>query len=106
MLLTDSRAAVPVLNQRTHENLIVTGTGNDATLQVLSVSSASDIKVGDVLLSSGMGGHYPVGYPVGVVQQVISKDGAASKIFVKPAASLNQLQLVLIVFLDNGGDDQ
>lgn len=96
MLLTDSKAAIPALNQRTQENLIVTGTGKD-TLTVLDVSSTMDLKIGDVLLSSGMGGHYPSGSPVGTVVNVVHGNSNLSKVFVKPAANMNQFQAVLVV---------
>lgn len=97
MLLTDARSAVPVINQRTQENFIVIGTGDNSWLQLMNAPSGADLKPGDTLLSSGLGGHYPEGYPVGVIVKISnSETNAIRKVWVKPAAALDKAQLVIL----------
>ena len=98
MLVTDSRSAVPVFNERSQENFIVVGTGNADTLGLMNVSSSADLKVGDRLLSSGMGGHFPAGFPVGTVSLINAGAKNFVQIVVKPAVNLAKVQLVVIPF--------
>lgn len=98
MLVNDNRSAVPVINERTQENFIVVGTGNADTLGLMNVSSSADLKVGDKLISSGMGGHFPAGFPVGSVASINSHAKTFAQIEVKPAVNLATLQLVVIPF--------
>lgn len=98
ILITDTRSAVPVVNQRSQENFIVVGTGAMDQLGLMNVSSSADLHVGDVLISSGMGGHFPAGYPVGVVTAIDSHTKALAGIHIKPAVALTKLRLVIIPF--------
>ena len=47
------------------------GTGVSEKLQLLHVNPTADIKVGDLLISSGLGERFPAGYPVGSIRQLI-----------------------------------
>lgn len=96
MLLTDTRSAIPVINQRSQENAIVIGTGEDRLLSLMNVPSSADFKIGDVLVSSGMGGHYPAGFPVGTVSVIQSQAKDLAQIQVKPAVALTRLHFVII----------
>lgn len=98
MLVSDSRSAVPVIDQRSQENFIVIGTGDPNSLSLMNVSSSADLQVGDRLLSSGMGGHFPAGFAVGVVTAIHPQAKSFAQIQVKPAVNLAKLQLVLIPF--------
>ncbi len=98
MLVSDSRSAVPVINERTQENFIVVGTGLADSLALMNVSSSADLKVGDRLISSGMGGHFPAGFPVGTVAMIDTKVKTFAQITVRPAVNLAKLQLVVIPF--------
>ena len=100
MLLNDQRSAVPVSNARTHNNLIVVGTGDNDDLSLLNISNNLDIKPGDLLFSSGIGGHYPAGYPVGTIMSIDMNGKNISKVHIKPASNLHRLHFLLIV-LDN-----
>lgn len=96
MLLTDTRSAIPVLNQRSQENAIVIGTGDDHVLSLMNVPSSADFKIGDLLVSSGMGGHYPAGFPVGTVSAIQTQAKDQAQIQVTPAVALTKLQWVII----------
>jgi rod shape-determining protein MreC len=95
-LLIDRNAAAGVLVERTRAQGVVVGTGEDR-LQMQYVSEASDLAVGDVLVTSGIDTIYPKGLVVGRIE-VVDKNGPAfKKIIVKPAVDFSRLEEVLVV---------
>lgn len=101
MLLTDPAHALPVQVNRNGLRAIASGTGSTSQLNLLHVPNNADIQVGDVLVTSGMGGVFPVGYPVGVVEAV-EPDPAQpySKVMARPLAALDRSREVLLVWKD------
>jgi rod shape-determining protein MreC len=101
LLISDERHSLPVQVLRSNLRLIAQGTGIDQQLELLHVNSTADIKVGDQLLSSGLGNRFPVGYPVGVIDKVDLKPGKPfSEVLAKPNAQLDRSSHVLLVFTE------
>lgn len=98
MLLTDASHAIPVENARNGVRGIVAGTGSIDALELRYVPLTADIQVGDTLVTSGLGGRYPAGYPVGVIAN-ISRDRGDSfaLLHIKPAAHLERGRQVLLI---------
>lgn len=97
-LITDKAHAVPVENSRNGLRGIVSGTGRWDTLVLLHTPLSADYQVGDPLLTSGLGGRFPPGYPVGIVSQVTHLKGQAfARITVKPMADFSKMNHVLVV---------
>jgi len=99
MLITDPSHAIPVQVNRTGLRAIAAGTGSMDKLDLLHIPNNADIRVGDVLVSSGLGGVFPVGYPVAEVTEVTpdpSQPYAVVK--AKPKAQLDRSREVLIVW--------
>lgn len=106
LLISDQRHSVPVQVLRSNLRLIAQGTGIGQRLELLHVNSTADIKVGDQLLSSGLGSRFPVGYPVGVVDKVDLKPGKPfSEVLAKPNAQLDRSSHVLLVFTEARGSE-
>jgi rod shape-determining protein MreC len=98
LLISDSKSAVPVRNNRTGERAILVGTNDIEELSLINLPKTSSIHPGDVLVTSGLDRHYPEGYPVGLVEQVNSIPGDDFvKVKVKPVALLNRNRLVLLI---------
>ena len=99
VLLTDPSHSIPVQIVRNGLRAVVTGRGLGEPLQVEYLPHNADIREGDWLVTSGLGGRFPVGYPVGQVMAVDFPQGKAfGEISVKPAAQLatsRELMLVL-----------
>jgi rod shape-determining protein MreC len=97
-LITDPGHAVPVLNNRSGLRAIVFGVGDSDNLKVPYQPASADIKPGDLLVTSGLGGTFPPGYPVGVVVKIVHNPNEAFlDIHVRPAAKLNHgTQAILI----------
>lgn len=104
LLVSDSKSAVPVRNNRTGERTILIGTNHLNELSLINLPKSSSIEKGDLLETSGLGGHYPDGYPVGRVEGIEQQPGEDFiKVNVSPIAQLNSTRLVLLIW--PGSDD-
>ncbi len=92
LMINDINARVPVLLESSRTRAMVIG-NNMPTLQLSHLPPGAVPAVGERLMTSGVGGVYPAGIPVGVVSQV-SADGAVT---VQPFADLGRLEFVQIV---------
>ena len=99
LLITDATHALPVQINRNGVRSIAEGVGLYHELELQHVAATTDIKVGDLLVSSGLGGHFPVGYPVAVVSEIVVDPGQPFAIVkAKPSAALDRSRHVLLVF--------
>lgn len=99
LLITDSRAAVPVRDIRNGIRTIAVGHGVGQPMALINVPDTTDIRVGDVFVSSGLGLRFPVGYPVGKVTKVEHISGQRFAVInLMPAAHLNRAQQVLLAW--------
>ena len=98
LLLTDPDHAVPVAVARTGVRLIVYGTGRSDMLELRNVPLSSDVKAGDVLITSGLGGRFPAGFPVGTIAALRPDDSRAFLVGdVDAAAQLDRGRDVLLL---------
>jgi rod shape-determining protein MreC len=98
LLITDADSAVPVSVNRNGLRTIAVGTGDSRRLR-LQVTNNAPIEVGDLLISSGLGGVFPPGYPVGRVIEVRLRPGQSfAEIFAEPMAALDRDREVLLVW--------
>jgi rod shape-determining protein MreC len=99
LLITDATHSVPVQVNRNGVRAIAEGTGLLDSLEIHHVSATTDIQEGDLLVSSGLGGRFPVGYPVAVVSLVERDPGQAfARVLATPSAALDRSRHVLLVF--------
>jgi rod shape-determining protein MreC len=99
MLVTDNKSAIPVQIERNGVRGLVVGKGVPGLLKLQGVTDTMDVKKGDALVTSGLGDHYPFGYPVGTIVDVNRNlGGRFVDITVKPAAHLDRSRLVLLVW--------
>lgn len=98
LLITDPNHALPVEVNRNGLRAIAVGTGATGRLQLLHIAHNADIREGDLLVSSGLGGRFPPGYPVGTVTQVIHDASEAfTQVFASSAAELEKTREALLV---------
>jgi len=99
LLISDSSHAVPVEVVRNGLRYVLLGTGEPDHLELMHVPDTADIRNGDMLVSSGLGGRFPRGYPVADVSEIVKESGEPFvSIKATPKARLNQSRLVLVVF--------
>jgi len=102
LLINDQAHAIPVQVVRSNLRLIAQGAGTSRRLELMHIQETADIKVGDLLVSSGLGNRFPVGYPVGTVDQLDFEPGqsfATAKAI--PSALLDRSRHVLLVFTED-----
>ncbi|WP_313220430.1 rod shape-determining protein MreC [Pseudoxanthomonas mexicana] len=98
LLLTDPDHAVPVVVARNGVRLIVYGRGRSDLLELADVPLNSGVQVGDMLVTSGLGGRFPAGFPVGKVAALRPDDSHAFLVGdVTPAARLDRGRDVLLL---------
>ncbi|HET7561019.1 MAG TPA: rod shape-determining protein MreC [Rhodanobacteraceae bacterium] len=98
MLIVDPAHAVPVMIDRTGLRGIAHGTGNASQLLVPNLPLSADVKPGDKLVTSGLGGRFPAGFPVGTVTAIEhGPSGLFQQALVKPAAQLDRSGEVLLL---------
>ena len=98
LLLTDPDHAVPVVIARNGVRLIVYGRGRSDLLELADVPLNSGAEVGDLLVTSGLGGRFPAGFPVGTIAALRPDDSHAFLVGdVTPAARLDRGRDVLLL---------
>lgn len=98
ILLTDANYGISVENIRNGVRGIVVGTGVANTLALQHIANTVDLKIGDLLVTSGLDGRYPPGYSVGHVLE-IERDPSESyvNVKIKPSAQFDRTREVLLV---------
>ncbi|WP_271274586.1 rod shape-determining protein MreC [Aliamphritea hakodatensis] len=100
MLITDSRHAIPVEVNRNGFRSIALGNGSVDELELGHVPDTADVREGDLLVSSGLGGRFPRGYPVARITSVTRDPGQTfATVKAKPTARLNKSRHILLVDL-------
>ncbi len=99
LLITDVRHALPVQVNRNGLRSIALGTGRINELELPNLPNNSDIQVGDLLVTSGLGGRFPTGYPVAQVISVIREPGQPfATVKARPKAYLERAREALLVW--------
>ncbi len=99
LLITDPSHALPVQLNRNGLRSVAVGTGASNTLELTHLPNNADVVVGDIVVTSGLGGRFPSGYPVGTVISVETDTGQPfAKVAVEPAAQLERNREVLLVW--------
>jgi rod shape-determining protein MreC len=99
LLINDPHSGVAVQNARNGVRAVAVGDSYSSKLRLMYVPQTADIKVGDIFITSGLGDHYPEGYPVGKVLSV-TKDPSQqfSIILMQPSARLESSREVLLIW--------
>lgn len=99
MLITDKRHSVPVRINRNGIRAILSGTGAYEQLRLQYVPEKSDIQVGDLLVTSGLGLDFPEGYPVARVMEITHQtDDQFLDVTAEPVSAVQQSRYVLALF--------
>lgn len=98
LLITDTTHATPVRVLRNDVRTVVEGIGKITRVKLSHVPHSLDIRIGDVLLSSGLGERFPEGYPVAVVTEINRDEGRPfAQIYAEPVAQLDRIRLLVVL---------
>ncbi|MDE2220367.1 MAG: rod shape-determining protein MreC, partial [Gammaproteobacteria bacterium] len=101
ILITDPEHALPVQITRTGLRTIAVGSGNADELLLTYLAANSDVKSGDELVSSGLGGVFPAGYPVGRITGVRREaDQLLAQVRATPQAGIDRAREVMLLDFD------
>ncbi|MEE3278480.1 MAG: rod shape-determining protein MreC [Pseudomonadota bacterium] len=101
LMVSDARHAIPVEVVRSGFRSIAVGTGLSDRLYLENVPTTADLRKGDMLVSSGLGGRFPRGYPVGEVQSIdVDPTRNDADVYTSVQARLDTSRHVLILFDD------
>ncbi|MDO6618725.1 MULTISPECIES: rod shape-determining protein MreC [unclassified Shewanella] len=101
LLLTDTSHGIPVRITRNDVRAIAQGTGDIDEIELRHVAKSTDVKVGDLLVTSGLGKRFPEGYPVARVMNISRDAGQSySVISAQPLAALDRIRYVLLIWPD------
>ena len=99
ILITDPGHALPVQVNRNGLRAIAKGTGDQTRLEIPHLPNNADIKVGDLLVTSGLGCVFPVGYPAAVVVEInIDPSLPFAEVLAEPVADLYRSREILLVW--------
>jgi rod shape-determining protein MreC len=98
MLVTDPGQALPVVVERTGLRTVAYGSRNGEQLTLPNIPMAADVQVGDKLLTSGLGGRFPQGFPVGEVTAIApAATGMFLEAHAQPSADLERSDDLLVL---------
>lgn len=101
LLLSDVSHGLPVRVTRNDVRLVANGTGELDEIELRHVAKSTDVKVGDLLVTSGLGNRFPEGYPVARVMKVSKEDGQSyAQVLAQPLAALDRIRYVLLIWPD------
>jgi rod shape-determining protein MreC len=102
VLITDADHSIPVSVNRSSVRTIAYGTGDSSRLRLPQLTNNADIVVGDLLISSGLGGVFPAGYPVGrVIEVTLRPEQGFAEVIAEPASALDRDHEVLLVWSED-----
>ncbi|MEJ1382306.1 MAG: rod shape-determining protein MreC [Candidatus Sedimenticola sp. (ex Thyasira tokunagai)] len=99
LMITDISHALPVQINRNGLRTIAMGTGRINSLDLPNLPNNADIHEGDLLVTSGLGGRFPAGYPVARITTVVHKPGEPfADVEAQPVAHLDRTREALLVW--------
>lgn len=97
-LLTDKDAAIPLLNARTQMRNAAAGRADGVGMELRFLAANADVKVGDLMTTSGLDGVYPPGLPVARVSAVERRgDSSFARVQLTPIAQPDSARHVLVL---------
>ncbi len=105
LLVADSSHGIPVRVLRNDLRAIASGSGELDKLELRNLPRNTDVQVGDLLVTSGLGGRFPEGYPVATVTRSDYVEGKPfAQVEAKPLVALDRLRYLLLLWTDKKPD--
>lgn len=105
ILITDPHHSLPVEINRNGVRGLAMGNGKLNQIDIRNISIEDDVRVGDLLVTSGLGGRFPHGYPVATITSIdVDSTGYFAKIIATPTANLDRIREVLVILNPQEGE--
>ncbi|RUO80129.1 rod shape-determining protein MreC [Idiomarina tyrosinivorans] len=99
LLISDQSHSIPLRAERNDIRVLAQGTGDLQRLELMFIPHSTELREGDLLMSSGLGGVFPEGYPVAVIK-TINRDESLpfAQVFAQPVSALDRVRNVLLLW--------
>ncbi|OZB03369.1 MAG: rod shape-determining protein MreC [Idiomarina sp. 34-48-12] len=99
LLISDQSHALSLRAERNDIRVLARGTGDLQRLDLMYIPHSSELQVGDKLMSSGLGGVYPEGYPVAEITEINRDERLQyARVSAQPFAQLDRIRTVLLLW--------
>lgn len=106
ILISDPNHALLGTLVRSGQRSLIFGTGNTDTLDLRHITNNADIKIGDLVVTSGLDNRYPANYPIAKITDIQeTPDKTFMKVEAKPLANLNTIREVLLIWPNSDNVD-
>lgn len=103
LLLSDQSHAISLRSERNDIRVLAQGTGDIGRLELMFIPHSTELKEGDLLMSSGLGGVFPEGYPVATIRQIVRDESLPfAQVKVDPVSALDRVRNVLLLWPSDG----
>jgi rod shape-determining protein MreC len=103
LLLSDQSHAISLRSERNDIRVLAQGTGDIGRLELMFIPHSSDLQKGDLLMSSGLGGVFPEGYPVARISSIVRDESLPfATVFADPVSALDRVRNVLLLWPSEG----
>lgn len=103
LLLSDQSHAISLRSERNDIRVLAQGTGDIGRLELMFIPHSTELKEGDLLMSSGLGGIFPEGYPVATIRQIVRDESLPfAKVVADPVSALDRVRNVLLLWPSDG----
>jgi rod shape-determining protein MreC len=107
LLISDVTHAIPARISRNNVTVVVSGIGDVNELSLEHVPHSTDIKEGDMLISSGLGNVFPRGYPIGTITSIVRDEGQPfAQVKARPSAKLDRIRYLLLLWPEASAPEQ
>ncbi|TRW50456.1 rod shape-determining protein MreC [Aliidiomarina halalkaliphila] len=99
ILISDQSHAIPTRAAESGIRVIAQGVGDTSMLELMHVPHSTELRVGDMLLTSGLGGVFPEGYPVARIQSIVRDESLPfARVRAVPVANLDRIRMLLLLW--------
>ena len=103
LLLSDQSHAISLRSERNDIRVLAQGTGDIGRLELMFIPHSTELKEGDLLMSSGLGGIFPEGYPVATIRQIVRDESLPfAKVVADPVSARDRVRNVLLLWPSDG----
>lgn len=102
ILISDQSHAIPLRAENSGIRVIGQGVGNANSIELMHVPHSTELNVGDLLMTSGLGGVFPEGYPVARISAILRDESLPfAQVSAVPVANLDRIRMLLLLWDSN-----
>ena len=99
LLISDQSHAISLRSERNDIRALAQGTGDIGRLELMFIPHSTELREGDLLMSSGLGGVFPEGYPVARIASIVRDESLPfATVFADPVSALDRVRNVLLLW--------